>query len=218
VARAASGMTVNNATGYYNNGEVEDYRVFISGVLPVNLITFNAQAVNNNSVKLLWTTENEININSYEVQKSDDGINWNTFTSATPVNEPGQHNYTAWDYAPSKGTSYYRLKIVHNGGHADKYSAVKTVFIASEKISWQLAPNPARDQIHLFIESDKHAAAVIRFTDMSGRQVLSSKKSLTTGSNQFSFSEIQHWQAGVYFVTVISGEGIISTKKFSLIK
>lgn len=218
VARAASAMTVNNFTGYYNNGEVEDYPVFISTLLPADLLSFDALAVNDNSVRINWTTENEVNLNRYEVERSVNGISWNTIGTVTPRNEPGVQNYVLWDNIPLKGTSYYRLRMISNLNQPDKYSAVKNIFITPDRFTLQLAPNPATDQVQLLIGSDKTVTAEIRFTDVSGRTILFTNKRLTPGINQIVYTETTNWPGGIYFVTIGIENEMILTKRFVVMK
>ncbi len=218
VVRAASGMTVNNATGYYNNGEVEDYPVFVSTLLPADLLSFDAVAVNDRSVRLNWTADNEVNLDRYEIQRSANGLNWYTINAVAAHNAPGLQNYTDWDNAPLKGTSYYRLRMVNNSNMPDKFSAIRSVFITPDKITLHLFPNPAREQVQLQIESDKTTTVLVRFTDATGRTILQLEKRIVTGPNLIVFNETANWPAGIYFVTLIENKEMILTKRLSVVK
>jgi hypothetical protein len=217
LTRAVSGMTVNNATGYYNNGEVEDYRVLIASLLPVNLLSFNATAVGDNSVKLEWSAENEANLDKYEIQRSTDAANWISIGSVTARNQSGVQNYTAWDYSPLKGKTYYRLKIINNAGETEKYSSVKTIYFDRGSIFVEVAPNPVLDKLQLIIESDKATEAEIKVSDFSGRTMLLSAQNLVTGLNSISFDEAKKWPAGTYLL-VANADGKLLSYKFTILK
>jgi GEVED domain/Secretion system C-terminal sorting domain len=218
LTRAASGMTTSNATGYYNNGEVEDYPVYVFYILPVDLVSFNAKAVDNNSVKIDWTSEHETNLDHYEIQRSADAISWNTISSVAANNLEELQNYSTWDHAPLKGHSYYRLRIIGNAGSADKYSAVRNIYINSDKLSFGVMPNPAKDHVRLEIQSDMAQQVLIKFYDISGRTVQTSSQNLVAGSNTVSFNEIVKWPPGTYLVAVHAGNESALVQRFTVIK
>ncbi len=215
---ARSGLTTNNATGYYNNGEVEDYPVYVFGILPVDLVSFDAKAVSNNSVKIDWTAENENNLDRYEIQRSTDAVNWSTINAVPARNQPGLQSYTNWDNAPVKGNSYYRLKIVGNPGSGEKLSAVRNVFISPDKISFQVMPNPARDQVQLLVQSERPEQIMVQFYDFSGRVIHTAKQNLVTGNNSITFTEVAGWPAGMYMVAVFTGNERVLTQKFTVLE
>ncbi len=218
VSRQISGMTINNATGYYDNGEVEDYRVMVFGLLPVNLLTFDATAVSDNAVKIDWTTDSETGLDHYEIQRSTNGSNWTTISNVAANNGDGIQVYSTWDNAPIKGQSYYRLKLINSSGQTEKYSAVKPIYISRDKITVQVTPNPAKEKIQLEIEAVKSTDMDIRFYDVNGRIVHAVKQHLVTGANTMTFYEVNKWQAGVYFVVGKSDNEEIFSKKFTVIK
>lgn len=49
------------------------------GALPIELLEFTAKSDLNNSVALEWTTASEVNNDYFELQKSNDGVNFETF-------------------------------------------------------------------------------------------------------------------------------------------
>jgi len=78
--------------------------------LPIELIHFNAQIINDNTV-INWATASENNNDYFVLEKSADGIN---FFPITTINGSGnstqQINYSHVDSDVSTGISYYRLK------------------------------------------------------------------------------------------------------------
>ena len=73
----ASGMTINNSTGYYDIGEVEDYRVVVDYIsLAVDLISFDAKVENNSAVELKWSASEDEDFPGYHVQRSSNSTDW----------------------------------------------------------------------------------------------------------------------------------------------
>jgi hypothetical protein len=55
-------MTGSNPTGYFPDGEVEDYRVWVGEYpLDVKMISFEAKGMNNKTAYLKWQTTAEEN-------------------------------------------------------------------------------------------------------------------------------------------------------------
>jgi hypothetical protein len=218
IARQSSGMTINNATGYYDNGEVEDYRVMVFGVLPVDLLTFSATPVLNNSVKVEWSTDNETGLDHYEVEQSRDGMNWHVVEKTPVRNGDGIQYYTTWDNAPLKGQSYYRLDLINAEGRTEKYSAIKSVYITREDITVQLTPNPAKERVQLTIDADRTALMDFRFYDFNGRIVHFVKQQVVAGINTLTIQDMVHWPAGIYLMVAHADNEQLLTKKFTVVK
>ena len=93
--------------------------------LPVSLTRFSA-AKCNGSVCLSWVAENEQNLSSYEIEKSNDGSSFSSILSLTAANTAAQKTYTAKDISPFDGINFYRLKMIDKDG-SFKYSMVLKV-------------------------------------------------------------------------------------------
>ncbi|MGQ0737715.1 MAG: GEVED domain-containing protein [Bacteroidota bacterium] len=218
----SNGMTTANATGYYNNGEVEDYRVLVDDFpLSAQLISFDAQVIGDATVRLNWKTTNEQNLSGFGIERSSNGINWVTIDFVTALGNNGQpdiNQYVFDDVQPLQGRSYYRLKITNLTG-GDQYSEVKTVFLGKNTVPEILiAPNPVKENLYAVIYSAETSQnAVVHITDMAGRILLTRKQSLTAGINNLVISEVSQWPAGNYNFILVTGRGNV-TGKFTVMK
>jgi hypothetical protein len=211
----ASGMTINNATGYYNIGEVEDYRIVVDYIpLAVNLISFNAKAENNSRVKLNWKASEDENFPGYEVQRTSNGIDWEYVNFVTAFQTSGINKYELIDNRPYKGTSYYRLKF--NGSvKSTSYSTIAMVKIAdiSTLLNMSLFPNPAIDKASIIISSNVNGqTAHVRIINAQGKRLTSQKITLTRGNNSVNLPIEASWPSGMYIVQVVTGEETINKK------
>jgi len=108
--------------------------------LPVELISFTAQVVNEN-VKLNWITASELNNDYFTVQRSVDGVE---FESLVEIDGAGTKQtateYEFIDTAPKANISYYRLKQTD----FDKTSTYSKVIAINVSLSGELSmyPNP----------------------------------------------------------------------------
>jgi hypothetical protein len=85
-------------------------------VLPVKFLGFSA-VMKNKDVLVQWSTTEEVNAASFEVERSNDGTNWNTIGQvAAAGNSSSIVNYSFTDKNITSGTVYYRVKQVDIDG------------------------------------------------------------------------------------------------------
>jgi hypothetical protein len=216
ITTTANGMTTANSTGWFDNGETEDYRVSVSTtILPVSLLSFEAKTINNSKVKLDWSASEEINFQGYEVERSNNGTDWEyvAFVSALQ-NSTSIHEYELTDINPYKGTSRYRLKLKEASG-SSRYSEVRIVKISDLASLITLSPNPAINIATVTITSHSPGeVATIQVTDAKGTSVFNHKSKLSAGNNPVELP-VQAWPSGTYLVMVNMNEGV-TTKKLVL--
>lgn len=126
------------------------YNLTDAAPTPVKLTSFTGRLQNDNSVTLDWTSSVEWDSYKYEVQRSADGIH---FESVGQLNAAGAANttikYTYKDQLPSSGAFFYRLKQLDFSG-AFEYS--KVVYVNSKKgagVITKIFPNPFKGEIQL---------------------------------------------------------------------
>lgn len=124
-------MTNTNPTGYYEDGETEDYTVLVDDFpLTVNLLSFNAKLVANDKVKLDWKTSGEENFNGFEIQRSTDNVNWTVLgtMNATGNGSSEENDYFYTDLNPLPSKSFYRLRLISGDGKF-RYSEIRTITV-----------------------------------------------------------------------------------------
>jgi hypothetical protein len=117
--------------------------------VPVELIGFEAQK-RKKDIKLIWQTASELNNLNFEVQRSEDGIHWQ---SVIFIKGFGTTNiiqsYSYVDTKPILGKNYYRLKQNDYDG-AFEYSPVILINRSTGEIDQvKISPNPAYDIISI---------------------------------------------------------------------
>lgn len=111
--------------------------------LPIELISFNALAINNSYVELDWQTATEINNDYFTIERSTDAVNWEQIATVNGAgNSSTMLNYLFADDAPYSGISYYRLKQTDYDG-AYTYSITRTVNLDNTPLV--IYPNPTRN-------------------------------------------------------------------------
>ncbi len=182
--------------------------------LPVEMIYFQAEAVNNSYIQLTWATAIEIDNDGFIVERSVDAQTWSNIGWVEGHdNATTQHDYSFNDYNVEPNVRYYyRLKQLDNDGDYE-YTT-----IVSEMISTQstfavkdFIPNPTMNNTSLIVSSSEEQVIEVKFYDIIGQVVSSSEHSLHKGGNQITFS-LEHLSAGTYTAIVTSNNEVYSKK------
>jgi hypothetical protein len=161
--------------------------------IPVELVHFFANMAQN-SVELTWTTASEINNKGFQIERSEDGFNFNTldFVKGKGTTQAFSF-YKLTDKNVVLGMNYYyRLNQIDDDGkeNMSKIVSVKT----GEKNKFSFSPNPAHMDLTINVHGEK---ATIRVFDLLGKVVLS--KSILE-NNALTTMDISALQAGSYII------------------
>jgi Secretion system C-terminal sorting domain len=164
--------------------------------LPVGYTYWNAQ-YNEGAVDLIWGTEFEEDNRDFVVQRSADGMVWETIGAVAGNNTTNNaQNYSYTDHKPLTGISYYRLMQVDADGDIE-YNSVLSVS-SSDIEPFTVYPNPANNNFSIYTKSKKMERVVL--TDMVGK---SFDVDYTTTSNGVEI-DCSNYAAGVYTLTVVT--------------
>jgi hypothetical protein len=138
-------------------------------ILAISLNAFNAIKVNN-TVRLSWSTAQEINSNHFDVLRSADGITWTTISMvAAAGNSSSVLNYSVVDNNPLKGKNLYKLRFVDNSGK-QSFSDIKMILFTA-RFSVIVYPNPVRDRINITLGSNGNSPVEITLVNATGAVV-----------------------------------------------
>lgn len=203
ITRSTYNMTQNHPTGYYDMGEVEDYRVVVdNGVLPIHLINFDLKYREDHTVAIKWEAEEELNFPGYELQRSADGYNWELIHFIPGNGKAGLQTHQYIDANPLPGKSWYRLRI-RQVGTKEKYGPVKWVNTASAfDNSINIFPNPVVKELRFQLLAERTGNAALQIVDMGGKVHYTGTHKLAPGNNQVHIPETEALASGVYLLHI----------------
>lgn len=215
-----AGVTGFGLTGMTSFSSFGHHTTTAGGVaLPVELLYLSAYGVQNEFIKVDWATATEINNEGFELQRSNDGLN---FENITFVNGAGNStqviNYSFDDYEVNQNiTYYYRLKQIDFNGDFEYSNIVNASLRGSENISFNVYPNPNSNSndLNLDIYSVDNTQALIQMYDMLGKIVYTQNISLTAGLNKTILNK-DFLSSGKYFITINLQDKLL-TKGVSII-
>jgi uncharacterized repeat protein (TIGR01451 family) len=194
-------------TDVYGGTTTQPVSFTIGGtVLPVVLVDFTAQAVQNRDALVSWSTASEKSNDHFEVERSFDGT---VFAKIGQVAGHGTTNaassYAFTDAAvaaKATGLVYYRLRQVDLDG-TSAYSPVRSVRFtkatAAAPVALSLYPNPAQASTSLDLSQlPTTATCQVTLLDATGRAL----RTATLAGGLPQPLDVQHLAAGTYLVRV----------------
>lgn len=159
-------------TGALSSNSIASFGPFTFGsityVLPVTLVKFSAYNYNGKAI-VDWTTADEMNVNFYDVERSDNGIVFYHIGNLAARNQPGLQQYELADANSLQAVTYYRLRSVDMDGKT-KLSQVITINNGNIPDKYITVANPAHASIHLNVQ---HMTGVFayRINTVSGQTI-----------------------------------------------
>ncbi len=187
-----------------------------TSTVPVTLTSFEALK-NNNDVMLNWITASEINNDYFEVQRSIEGVNFETIgkvkgnatTSSLSSYAFNDKNVMA-DFS-NVSTFFYRLKQVDFDGTTD-YS--KTIRVSNNTLTAnniEVYPNPNNGSFNILVPANEQSTVQLTVVDRTGRVVEQKILTLQQGNNLLDLN--LSLSKGIYMI-LVQQDGLSVSKKF----
>ncbi|HEY2348483.1 MAG TPA: T9SS type A sorting domain-containing protein [Puia sp.] len=175
-----------------------------SGILPLILVSFYSSQ-QNQEVVLHWRTENEENINSFEIESGSNGnSDWHTLNMISSMaSDGGGYSYSFTDLTKKNGDRYYRLKVIDRDG---KYVYSKILFITSSQTG-TVSITPTLVYSSMNVSLPAQGLAQVSIYNTSGQMV----KTLVNESEVFTI-DVSKLNRGEYFIKATQGKNFYTTK------
>jgi hypothetical protein len=170
----------------------------INNPLPVHFILFNI-ACTGNGVSVNWKTAQEQNSDHFEIERSEDGIHFNTINN-TPAagNSSIEKAYFYTDNNVSPNTIFYRIAEIGTDGRK-QYTAVNRIQCGAVNDEPKIWPNPVQQILFVNINTATASALSIKIFDSKGALVAAQNNTLLRGTNQLNINTA-HLVSGTYSV------------------
>jgi hypothetical protein len=189
------------------------YSLPSGGVLPVT-VTNLAANYNDGKTTVSWASQQEFNINRYEIQRSFDGVNFEYAGTVQANNVSSLQQYKFTDNVSSFSAKYvfYRVKVIEQG-NSIKITNTVSVKLANWKANeMTIAPNPSSTNAQIKINTAKATKGDISVFDATGKIVLRQQASLLAGNNSIILNNITTLSGGYYTVRLVANEETFTSK------
>ena len=191
-----------NGTG----GDIDSYLKFVLGTtnwrnapLPFKILDFHVKPKANQS-NIQWLVNDETTVNSYVIERSVDGINFQPILNAASRYLNSRSSYQRYDENPAKGWNYYRLKVIDNEGKI-QYSSIQKVWFGSA-MQITISPNPASSVLNVYLPEPGKVLGLSIFNATGQRM-----REIRTVRNNESI-DVSAYPTGQYILRVISADGV----------
>lgn len=206
-----------SSTVYYLQFSIPSFSSFYfkntsSGTtLPVQCSSFNYQ-IKNGTVQLVWNTESEINNDRFEIQRSNDGVNYSTITSVFPSS---LKSYLFNDNTTRNGEMYYyRIKQIDKDGKSTFICRTLKVTMGKEvNVFGNLYPNPVLNEAIIDIIKPMNGKINVQILNLQGQVVYEKQNELTNSDYQIKINTFQ-LAKGNYILKIITNQNVY-TQKFN---
>lgn len=198
---------------FYVNMNTGRTRVTLDSPLPVELASFTAELIDG-AVVLHWVTATEVNNYGFDIESSNDNVNWNVIGFVKGhgnSNSPNNYSFVAND-----GATYYRLKQIDTDG-AYVYSEVVEI---SSNLSYKLSqnyPNPFNPTTVIKFSLPKSGITTLEVFNILGEKVATLvDKKLSAGNYAFDFNA-KNLPSGIYIYR-LEANNFSAVRKMLLLK
>ncbi len=209
-----------NDNGYENMADVWlDAIIF---ALPVELTSFNF-AISSNIITLFWETESETNNFGFEIEKSENSVNFYKigFVSGQGT-DVSTNKYRFDDFYTRTGSFYYRLKQIDYDGSFHYSSILKVDITPTTATLLQNYPNPFNPFTTITFQLPNVENVEIVIFNQTGQIIRRlAHEQMPAGFHQIIWDSIndngETVATGLYFCRILAGE-YSKTIKMSLLK
>ncbi len=137
---------------------------------PSPLAVYNLTAeIHNGQTVLTWFTESDDAQTWFQVDYSQDGLQWEALALLEGESGPGIHIYTWLHAQPILGENWYRIRHFRSDGTQFTTQPVRVdKLIAPDFLGFRLYPNPARGVIQLFFDHELKENTPIQLATVYG--------------------------------------------------
>lgn len=186
----------------------------IDGPLPIILLRFKTKLIDD-QVHVSWTTLSETNNDYFTVERSLDGIDFETVEIIPGAGDSFRElNYETMDSSPYYGTSYYRLKQTdYDGGFEySKLTAISNIRTSKSNLLklGHISPNPVNgNDFSIKIINAPHDELEVIIHNLLGETIYSAVHDISNGLKQLEVGTDIELPDGSYLVVFEGGSQLV---------
>ena len=213
----ASGWLLYSIVSQPNNSSIQiqggnkrlDFNIRLTGNASPCASYTSRQQVNNgldvavkfDQVELAWTNNTGYKNDLFEIERSIDGINWESIGAVESLSEDDTPKYyRSNDANPYQGYNYYRVKVTYIDGSED-FTETKRITIADVE-DFGIFPNPAQETINVSLKGYEGKNIEIQVVNQFGARVQSVRlNNVTDSTHQLELNTVQN---GIYSLWIFT--------------
>ncbi len=182
----------------------------VDPTLPLELISFEVNCIDNNTNQISWTTANEKNIDIFKVERSEDGKQWSLVNTISDNTESYDiKEYEIFDIVDK--AYYYRLKVLDLSGQIS-YSNTEISDCNRTSRGLSVFPNPTSGiTIISFNSINENDNYNFKLYDVVGKLIQDKTIALNKGTTKIELNT-EEFVPGEYFIHIQLGNELLVKK------
>jgi hypothetical protein len=181
----------------------------VVGVVPLKFISFDG-AINKNGVNLNWVTNEELDVATFTIQKSTDGIHFENIHTITASNNGTLQKYSFQDVDKIKEVSIYRIKATDINGAITFSDIINIRSEANKNNLIDIYPTIVNNTITIDWNIVKTKGTLIIVNSL-GKKVITQNIAANTFTQKINVNTLP---SGIYFIKYLTTDGLMQTVKF----
>jgi len=211
-ADAASVFTVNTDA---ESAATDRFRLVFEAkviILPLPFTFKNLRAnLQNNDIAVEWITENEENIESYDVEISANGQQFEKAAAVMAKGSNSIENYQWLDANAEPGMHYYRIRSLNENDEV-LYSNIVKVEVNPKKSEIAVYPNPVvNGRINIKLINQAKGNYVLTLIDNFGHPVITKQIYISDSNVTETITVGQNFVKGTHHLEILSPDNIITS-------
>lgn len=173
--------------------------------LPITLSSFTAVCdVSSNEVNVQWRTASEDKTSHYSVDRSVDGITWETIGIVAAAGySTSTLNYELLDKdARGNSTFYYRLNQYDIDGQHETFGPISAECLNLQN-TFEIFPNPAGTDVTVLLNGNQlNEETILIFSDINGKEV--KRIVCDEQKGKLMTIDLRNLESGIYFVRLLN--------------
>jgi hypothetical protein len=180
--------------------------------LPISFGTLSVKKAGSGA-NVTWSTLSEFNNDYFVVERSIDGV---TYTAAGTVKGAGNSStlrtYNFTDPTLSAKVVYYRIRQVDLDRKQNISSTVSLRLDGIRIKNYTAYPNPFTTSLRIQLESAAQELVQVRLINTTGQVLRTLSVNIQKGDNTIVLPQMESVKTGLYYVELLSSEGIQTQK------
>ncbi|HMK05223.1 MAG TPA: T9SS type A sorting domain-containing protein [Ferruginibacter sp.] len=173
--------------------------------LPVQFTLFNIKCEDNNVI-INWKTAQEINSSHFNIERSNDGINWTVISRQQAAGfSSTEKMYSFTDNNPGQ-KSFYRLAQYDVDGRVQYTKVLRSTCENNDRV--KVWPNPFNEMLFVNISTNSRSLARVKIFDSKGALVKDQSAEILPGTSQVNIGT-KNLPSGTYRLVIEWNNGLI---------
>lgn len=184
-------------------GNVAEASGFVEGSLPVELISFDGESLENLN-QLKWSTASEKNVDAFIIERMDeDETEFQEIGRVMAAGNSTIFQDYAWQDVDPLFFAYYRLKIIDFDGSFE-YSPIQAIEQRNEELEIKnIFPNPVVTALNIELLADNDEVN-FEIINIQGQVSFQKTQNIEKGFNQIQL-DVNDLPSGIYFLKINNG-------------